>query len=85
MKDGWHKGEILKIESARTISHRSAHDCRAGAGNTADDSPYAVVAYRHNGHPYSRIVKVPDGAQLDVGDRVYVNENACDAPLPHRG
>jgi len=43
-----------------------------------------MVAFLRNGHPYARAAKLPPDAQLQVGDKVYVNFKDCNAPIPKR-
>ena len=82
--EGWRKGEIVQMGPASSMTRHAFRDCRKKLTEDGDDARYAAVAYRRNGGHYAHIVKIPGEAQLQVGSRVYVNIDSCDAPLPTR-
>lgn len=82
--DGWRKGTVVEIGLATSLKRPSFYDCRAEASDAEGDTPYVMVAFLRNGHPYARAAKLPADAQLQVGDKVYVNFKDCNAPIPKR-
>lgn len=83
--DGWAIGEVAEVGPASSIRERSSKDCRLGAiAQGLGDRAFARVAY-HRGRTYRSIVSVaPQGAQLAVGDSVYVNYLDCGAEIVPR-
>lgn len=82
--DGWRKGTVVEIGPANSLKRPSFYDCRTKASDKEGDQPYVMVAFLRNGHPYARAAKLPPDAQLQVGDKVYVNFKDCNAPIPKR-
>lgn len=82
--DGWRKGTIVEIGPAKSLKRPSFYDCRTEASYKDDSELYALVALLTNGHPHARAAKLPADAQLQVGDKVYVNFKDCNAPIPKR-
>ncbi len=82
--DGWRKGTVVEIGPAKSPSRPSFYDCRVKASSAEGSDPYVVVAFLRNGHPYARATKLPTEAQLQVGDKFYVNISDCNAPIPKR-
>lgn len=82
--DGWRKGTVVEIGPANSLKRSSFYDCRAEVSDAEGDTPYVMVAFLRNGHPYARAAKLPADAQLQVGDKVYVNFKDCNAPIPKR-
>jgi hypothetical protein len=82
--DGWRKGTVVEIGPAKSLDRPSFYDCRTKASDTAGNDPYVVIAFLRNGHPYARAAKLPADAPLQVGDKVYVNIEDCNAPMPKR-
>lgn len=81
--DGWREGTVLQIAPAGAIPRGSFRDCRTGA-DAASETPFVVVSFYRNSRYYTRITKLPVDAQLEVGDKVYVNIDDCTASLPRR-
>ena len=82
--DGWRKGTVVEIGPANSLKRPSFYDCRAEASDAEGDMPYVMVAFLRHGHADARAAKVPADAQLQVGDKVYVNFKDCNAPIPKR-
>lgn len=82
--DGWREGTVVEIGPAKSLTRPSFYDCRAEAAEAVGNAPYVMVAFLRNGHPYARAAKLPADAQLQVGDKVYVNFKDCSAPIPKR-
>ncbi|MCK9987312.1 MAG: hypothetical protein AzoDbin1_03784 [Azoarcus sp.] len=82
--DGWRKGTIVEIGPAKSLKRPSFYDCRTEASYKNDNELYVLVALLTNGHPHARAAKLPADAQLQVGDKVYVNFKDCSAPIPKR-
>lgn len=82
--DGWRKGTVVEIGPAKSLNRPSFYDCRTEASYKDDNELYVLVALLTNGHPHARAAKLPADAQLQVGDKVYVNFKDCNAPLPKR-
>ena len=83
--DGWAIGQVAEVGAPSSIRERSSKDCRLGAiAQGLGDRTFARVAY-HRGRTYRSIVAVaPHGAQLAVGDSVYVNFQDCGAEIVPR-
>ena len=82
--EGWRKGTVVEIGPAKSLKRPSFYDCRTEASEEESSAPYVMVAFLRNGHPYARAAKLPTDAQLQVGDKVYVNFKDCNAPIPKR-
>ena len=82
--EGWRKGTVVEIGPAKSLKRPSFYDCRTEASYKDDNELYVLVALLKNGHPHARAAKLPADAQLQVGDKVYVNFKDCNAPIPKR-
>lgn len=82
--EGWRKGTVVEIGPAKSLKRASFYDCRTEASDTEGNDSYVMVAFLRNGHSYARAARLPAEAQLQVGDKVYVNFKDCNAPIPKR-
>lgn len=77
---GWHAAQVAAVGRAGDLAGSVDRDCGGGSDASAR---YAVVRYR-NGGVHTRSLgtaRLPVGAELKVGDAVYVNILDCAAPL----
>ncbi|AKU11590.1 hypothetical protein AzCIB_1694 [Azoarcus sp. CIB] len=82
--DGWRKGTVVEIGPAKSLKRPAFYDCRTEASYKDDNEQYVLVALLTNGHPHARAAKLPADAQLQIGDKVYVNFKDCSAPILKR-
>ncbi|HZS66531.1 MAG TPA: hypothetical protein VFA72_05415 [Burkholderiales bacterium] len=76
---GWRMGRVINMGRGAALGATSVHDCRqdVSPGDVAR-TVYADVAYQSEGRwSRHRIVAVPEGMPLQVGQAVYLNVNAC--------
>ncbi len=82
--EGWRKGEVVEVGTAENLQMRPMGDCRKRGATSAPQTYYAVVKYRGARRIDSRVVPVPEGRTVKVGDPVYLKLFDCNAPLPPR-
>lgn len=78
---GWRKATVLAQGGASDINQKAAIDCR-DPSPTADMRQFVYVRYNHVPYYFHRgIVAVPEGWQLSIGERLYVNILDCKEPI----
>jgi len=82
--EGWRKGTVVQKGPASSITKFSFRDCRGAPADVVSGSEYAAVRFLRNGRIHHRIARLSADTQLQVGDKVYVNIEDCDAPVPKR-
>jgi len=76
---GWRIGRVINVGRGAALGATSSHDCRqdVSSGEVAR-TLYADVAYQSEGRwSRHRIVAVPEGMPVQVGQAVYLNVNSC--------
>lgn len=72
-RDGERPGTVTQIGSDPAIIERLADTCPPPDGKAT----YALIRYTGNDHLRWRAFPVPPGIELQVGDRVRLDVNAC--------
>ena len=78
---GWRMGRVINVGRGAALGATYIHDCRQAVspGDVAR-TVYADVAYQSEGRwSRHRVVAVPEGMPVQVGQAVYLNVNACSA------
>lgn len=83
---GWRNGKVLEVGSAGALPTQPpwARDCRASEPAASPKQAYALVQYNTHHSRRSRIVPVPNGMLVTVGDLVRVNVKRCDGAIRPR-
>jgi hypothetical protein len=81
--EGWRPGRIVQIDTGAAINGHRARDCRQEmAPEKAAVQTYVVVRYSESPSRYRhRIAPLPAASTLEIGDRVEVNIENCQAPF----
>jgi hypothetical protein len=84
-QQGWRRATVVEVASAQaTLASPAQTDCRVELGPDAGYTHYAVVSYSWGGSPKlraKRIVAVPAGTPVKVGDTVKVHVVDCKVGL----
>lgn len=84
-EDGWRHAKVHEMGDHKTVMHATIHmDCRPSLAHQRASTRFAVVSYSHGSSPKwqtKRVVAIPDGLQVSVGDKVHIKVNDCATPL----
>lgn len=72
-RDGERHGKVTMIGNDARIIERLADTCPPPDGKAI----YALIRYTGNDHLRWRAFPLPPGSEIDVGDRVLLDVNAC--------
>jgi hypothetical protein len=81
--EGWRPGQVVEVDLEAAIHVPLSRDCRQQPSTeTVATQRYVVVLYRSTLRSYrNRVVPLPKGLELRVGDRVQVNIDRCEDAL----
>lgn len=72
-EEGWRAAVVESVAPDAAQLARVSLDCR----HAAPQAPHAYVRYESALRPRHAIVAVPEGLELQVGQRVYINLRDC--------
>jgi hypothetical protein len=83
--DGWRRATVKAVLTVDTVvSKGMIDDCRSAFGAQAAQMKFAWATYPYGGSAtlkQDRIVAVPEGFAVHVGDHVAINTRDCAQPL----
>lgn len=84
--DGWRVAIVERVAEKRALFACTIPDDYAEAIRTSVDNKFALVTYRVLKGKRTHIVKLPQHAQVQAGDKLYINirDEHIDAVLPAR-
>lgn len=81
--DGWRKGKVEQVGSARDIGYPQNYDCRYRHGGLGRREPglFAVVGIRNMGRHRHHVVPLVGDTVTHVGDQVLTRPGRCEPPV----
>lgn len=76
---GWRVGHVVRVGPGAALGATAVDDCRQDVlPSDAARTVYADVAYQSEGRwSRHRIVPIPQGMPVEVGQEVYLNVHSC--------